>query len=420
MKHFYAICCGTLLLSACSEQKTTSETHTPDAATVKYFPFNLPKEKPNIPLSASMTRVYENYGAAKPQDNELYTLFKFTPIKGLEYSNFDGKVTRRDPSRIIKEGDTYYMWYTYRNTPSAPVGPQKATAELPSRDWDLCDIGYATSKDGFTWEDQGVAVHRPEKPTLGYRSISTPEILVWKGKYYLYFQAFSVPSGTRGDDCPVAMAEADSPRGPWRFIDQAVLPNGAPGEWDQYSIHDPLPVVMNDKIYMYYKSDYNEQPDLIRSQGLAVADNPFGPFEKCKLNPVLSSGHETHFFRFKEGVAALSVKDGHEHNTIQYSEDGVNFHVASIINSYMPEAGAFYDPNAFTNVNFAPGVTWGVSHFNKFIKDHMHSIILRYDCDLSLDLDDPAMKKNYQYPSLDDLYRQGLSKKQRERILQSI
>ena len=29
---------------------------------------------------------------------------------------------------------------------------------IPARDWDLCEIRYATSEDGFTWREQGVAV----------------------------------------------------------------------------------------------------------------------------------------------------------------------------------------------------------------------------------------------------------------------
>lgn len=29
--------------------------------------------------------------------------------------------------------------------------------------WDRCDIWYATSKDGITWKEEGVAVKRGEK-----------------------------------------------------------------------------------------------------------------------------------------------------------------------------------------------------------------------------------------------------------------
>ena len=68
----------------------------------------------------------------------------------------------------------------------------------------------------------------------------------------------------------------------------------------------------------------------VRAQGLAISDDPFGPFIKHPLNPVINSGHETAMFPFKEGIAALVSRHGLEHNTIQYAPDGVNFEVAAI------------------------------------------------------------------------------------------
>ena len=58
-------------------------------------------------------------------------------------------------------------------------------------------------------------------------------------------------SGKRGDDCPVTMSYADAPDGPWTPTNKIIIPNGAAGEWDQYSIHDPYPLVFKDKIYLY-------------------------------------------------------------------------------------------------------------------------------------------------------------------------
>ncbi len=386
------------------------------ASSQEAFPYKMPAEKPDRKLSRAMERLYDDYGVKTPQENELYTLFKYSEITGLDYNGGDGTITRRDPTRIIKVGDTYYMWYSLRNTLTPHKGAANCTDVIPSVDWDLCDIGYATSKDGFRWEEQGVAVARPPKPTLGWRSISTPEILVWRGKYYLYFQAFSKASGTDGgDNCPVAMAEADSPDGPWRYIDQEVIPNGKSGEWDQYSIHDPEPVVFDGQIYMYYKSDFNGKPHIMRAQGLAIADDPKGPFVKYAQNPVINSGHETQFFRFKEGVAAIATRDGHEHYTIQYAADGKNFDIASIT-GLMPNASGLYDPDAFTNTDYARGITWGVCHYDLW-GENPHTILLRFDCDLSLDVNDPEMKKNHVRPSLEDYYRQKLSAKQRKRII---
>ena len=86
------------------------------------------------------------------------------------------------------------------DTPTPPQGARrKCTDTIPSADWDLSDIWYATSEDGFTWKEQGVAVPRPPKPNVGWRSVTTTDILVWEGKYYLYYQGFMEASGTRGD-----------------------------------------------------------------------------------------------------------------------------------------------------------------------------------------------------------------------------
>jgi hypothetical protein len=146
----------------------------------------------------------------------LFSQFKYTRLQGFDYRNGDGTVTRRDPSRPILVGGKYYIWYTKRDTVVPPVGAsraEEATDKIPSTDWDLCDIWYATSEDGFAWDEQGVAVPRPPKPQLGWRSVATPDMLVWKGRYYLYYQAFVEPSGTQGEWCPVSASWADSPDG---------------------------------------------------------------------------------------------------------------------------------------------------------------------------------------------------------------
>ncbi|MFI3269306.1 MAG: family 43 glycosylhydrolase [Rikenellaceae bacterium] len=418
-------CALAALLSSCgcTDSASTKCCETSNKPTAE-FPFMIPEEKPEFQLSAATERLYDQYGATSPQTNELFSVFYFSPIEGFDYDNGSGRISRRDPSRIVKVGDTFYMWYTLRRSVEAPAGAKGSTDVIPSVDWDLSDIGYATSKDGFTWVEQGVAVGRPEKPKVGWRSISTPEILVWKDKYYLYYQAFDVASGTIGDFCPVAMAEASSPDGPWTHIDKVVLPTGSEGSWDQNNIHDPLPVVMNGKIYMYYKADfntgtYNSSPTHARSQGVAVGDSPYGPFVKSPLNPIMTSGHETQLFRFKEGVAAILTRDGMEHYTVQYAEDGVNFHVASI-GGLMPDASGLYDPDAFTNSDYARGITWGICHINKYQKGSTHSLMFRFDCDLSLDTHVPKMKMNHVRPTYETFMKQRLDPKHKAKILKEL
>lgn len=376
------------------------------------FPQVLPNEKPDMALSAASERNYTAYATPRPENNELFSQFKYTEMKGLDYNNHDGTITRRDPSKVILANGKYYVWYTHRETPTRPQGPEKCSDTIPARDWDLAEIWYATSKDGFTWEEQGVAIPRAEYPNPGWRSVSTTDILQWEGKYYLYYQAFSINPSTRGDDCPVAVSYADSPDGPWTPTNQVVIPNGKPDEWDGFSIHDPYPLVYKGKIYLYYKSDFDRNPVWVRMQGLAMADHPLGPFKKHPLNPVINSGHETTLFPFREGIAAIVIKDGNEHFTIQYAEDGVNFEIASIT-ELMPIAAGPFVPDAFTNTKYGQGITWGICH-NTMMKGH--TVLMRFDCDLSLEVNDPLMKQHkYSYPP-SFYYQHGLKKPQRERI----
>lgn len=377
------------------------------------FPYVLPDEKPAGARSAAVERLYDKYPAETPEKNELFSQFRFTRLEGFDYNGHDGTISRRDPSKVVRVGDKYYVWYTHRETPEPPRGSGRGTDTVPSTDWDLAEIWYATSDDGFVWEEQSVAVPRPPKPAAGWRSVSTPDILVWGGKYYLYYQGFLEMSGRRGDDCPVAASVADSPDGPWRPVGDIIIPNGPEGSWDRYSIHDPYPLVYRDKIYLYYKSDFNNASPHVRMHGVAIADDPLGPFVKHELNPVMNSGHETTLFPFGEGIAAFAIRHGMEHNTIQYAPDGVNFEVMTSVRM-MPVAAGPYVPDAFTNTRDGRGITWGLSHFtNVAPAARRHSILGRFDCDLSKDVDDPWMKRTEVWLKPDIYFSLGLSRSQR-------
>ena len=92
--------------------------------------------------------------------NEFYTLFRYTPVKGLGYEKGVG---RRDPSNIIKVGDYYYVWYTRIAGQMPTQNWRTATETQRAYMWDLADIWYAKSKDGYEWEEQGKAVGRGPK-----------------------------------------------------------------------------------------------------------------------------------------------------------------------------------------------------------------------------------------------------------------
>ncbi len=376
----------------CKNQNSLKEPNTQGA-----FPAVLPKEKPkDRPLSEAMERLYDVWGVYGDRNNELFSNFYYSTLKGFKYEK---STSRRDPSKVLKINGKYYVWYTHRQTDVPPAGPENATDKVPSYDWDLAEIWYATSEDGFTWEEQGPAIKRSPKGEYGWRSVSTPDILIWKGKYYLYYQAFNEIPGLRGDRAATTVAVADSPDGPWRPLGKPVIDFGKPGEWDENAIHDPYPLIYKNKIYLYYKGSPSKSQgkDKVKfpiGHGVAIADNPLGPFQKSPLNPVMNSGHETCYFPWKEGIAAIVSLNGPEKNTIQYAPDGLNFKIMSIIIA-PPIAPGPYIPDAFADNGNGKGITWGLCHMSPKGQGAMNSNILaRFDCDLSLDFNEPAFKRH--------------------------
>lgn len=336
--------------------------------------------------------MWDRWGPHEDRGNELFSNFKYTPLKGFSR---EPNVSRRDPTKVVKVNGKYYVWYTCRRSQTPPAGLKTATETIPGTDWDLADIWYATSEDGFMWDEQSVAVRRPAKPTRGFRSICTPDILVWKGKYYLYFQAYSPMVGGQ-QFCPVMAAVADSPDGPWKLIEKPVIEPGPPGSWDNIKINDPYLLVHKGGILMYYKGAPIERGDeyVLRMQGVAMADHPLGPFTKSPLNPVINSGHETCMWPWRSGVAALVALDGPEKNTIQYAPDGENFKVMSIL-QVPPIAPGPFIRDAFADNGDGRGLTWGLCHINPDGGGATNeSTLVRFDCDLSLDVDRPLFKRN--------------------------
>ena len=102
-----------------------------------FFPYVMPRERPDLPLSRAMDRLFANYSEPSTWWNELYSQFRYTELEGLDYRGGDGRLTRRDPSKVIKADGKYYVWYTRRSTDAPPQGPGRGAESIPSTDWDL-------------------------------------------------------------------------------------------------------------------------------------------------------------------------------------------------------------------------------------------------------------------------------------------
>jgi len=342
--------------------------------------------------------------------NEFYTLFKYTPIKGLGY---EPGVGRRDPSNIIKVGDLFYVWYT-RISGEKPVGPKNATETKRAYRWDLAEIWYATSEDGYKWTEKGLAIGRGSKGSFDDRSVFTTNILVAEGKYYLCYQAVSSPFPKNDPPNVVGMAKADSPDGLWHKLEEPILKTGKPhpdrkegedwkqgplGEWDSWKVHDPGITVYKGKYWLYYKGQQSGRFPFDSKIGVAIADHPEGPYIKHELNPLTNSGHEVWIWPYKTGLAAICDWAGPEKNTIQYAEDGLNFNIVASLED-IPPAGGSYIPDKFTNTNNGKGFTWGLCYH----KDDW-DFLIRFDCDLHRDSTKNLQRRYVHYGTLREVLK---------------
>ena len=370
---------------------------------------------PSGPISRAMRRVYGTYGVYKDQGSEYFSAFKYSRVSGI---GKETGVTRRDPSKVIRVGDLYYVWYTRRRTELTWRGIAQASAARPAWDWDMADIWCASSPDGFNWTEQGPAVTRGPAGSFDDRAVFTPDILVHQGRYYLYYQVLSGVWRHRTRHL-IAMAYADAPAGPWTKLDAPVLAPGPRGEfvgdeddadaiasfgaWDSHKLHDPFLLKYRGQIWLYYKGvqyGRNYRHDLGIGWGVARADAPEGPFVKSSLNPVTNSGHETFLYPYREGIAAIASLEGPEKNTVQYAPDGLNFEVVGKL-SAPPVAAGPYVPDAFSDNGDGRGITWGLAHIQHDDAGPLRNgYLVRFDCNLSRDVRRADFYRawNYRFP----------------------
>ncbi|GAA3651367.1 family 43 glycosylhydrolase [Flavivirga jejuensis] len=274
--------------------------------------------------------------------------FEFKDISGI---GKEEGVMRRDPSDVIKIDNLYYVWYS----------KGKIATGYDATIW------YATSKDGYDWEEQGIALDKGKEGTWEGASVFTPNILIAKKKYYLFYTGVSKPykKGTKGyrPDSKIGVAVAKSPNGPWkRCKDNPVIFNGKNKEdFDSHLIDDACLITRDGKYYLYYKGRQLGKSPKFTQMGVAIADKPQGPYVKYENNPVIKGNHEVVVYPLGKGVGAMIGKVGPENivRSLQYSEDGFNFSKThSVITP--PHAAGLYRPEAFTDSGKGELFEWGV------------------------------------------------------------
>ena len=307
--------------------------------------------------------------------NEWFAEFKVHDLKGdLAYEE---GVVRRDPSGVIKVSDLYYVWYSKSTGPTQGfAGDIEKNKVFP---WDRCDIWYATSEDGWTWKEEGLAVPRGEPGTYDDRSVFTTEIFVHEGTFYLVYQTVKSPYTVRVKN-QVGLAWASSPHGPWTKSPEPILSPADNGIWegetenrfkvikkgdfDSHKVHDPCILFYEGKFHLYYKGEQMGEEITFGGRqirhGVALADDPRGPYMKSPYNPISNSGHEICVWPYDGGIASLITTDGPEKNTIQWSPDGINFEIMSVIKGAPHAIGL----NRALDTEESPlaALEWGLTH----------------------------------------------------------
>lgn len=309
--------------------------------------------------------------------NEWFIEFgDLQPLKGdLAYEE---GVVRRDPSAMIKENGKYYVWYTKSTGETQGFGGDVENEKVFP--WDRCDIWYATSEDGWTWKEEGLAVPRGEKGAYDDRSVFTVEIMKHEDKYYLCYQTVKSPYNVRVKN-QVGLAWSDSPDGPWTKSEEPILSPADNGIWegeeqnrfrvekkgdfDSHKVHDPCIIPYKGKFYLYYKGEQMGEEITFGGRqirhGVAIADNPKGPYVKSPYNPISNSGHEICVWPYNGGIASLITTDGPEKNTIQWSPDGINFEIMSVLKSVDAHAIGL-NRDADTEKEPTEILRWGLTH----------------------------------------------------------
>lgn len=271
----------------------------------------------------------------------------------------------QDPSNVIKVGDTYYVWVSWR-----PLDVHLYNSV----------IHYATSKDGKKWEQKGLALGKGPEGSWDDWGVLTPYVAEANGRFYMFYTGAD-RNFLKGSGNAIGLAVADKPEGPWaRVFDKPVLaPSGNPKDWDS-NINDDAHVIKREgKYWLYYKGHPRGRQWTLTQQGVAIADKIEGPYVKYEGNPVIKSGHCVCVWPHNEGVAAIADIPGE----ILWAKDGLHF---VVVNKEVWRGGAGpgpYDPDAHNDTKSGGGITWGIIQMGDPSADNKgRNVCARFDLDL--------------------------------------
>ncbi len=279
--------------------------------------------------------------------------------------NPEPDVTRRDPSDVIEVAGSYYVWYSkVRKSPGVYRYPSGYSAEV----W------FATSRDGRRWTEQGLAVGKGRPGAWDEHGVFTPNILVAGGKYYLFYTGVPKPFD-ENTKTAIGAAVSDSPNGPWTKLpaNPLLTPSDDPSLFDSMRVDDASFIVRDGKIWFYYKGRQLDHTPGETKMGVAVAEDPGGPYRKHPA-AALHRGHEVMVWPHGAGVASLATAAGPR--CVYFAEDGIHFEQRCTI-AHAPRAPGAFREDHFGQTRSGKGLRWGISHARSKGGD---LTLVRFDC----------------------------------------
>ena len=295
--------------------------------------------------------------------------FKYDKVLGIGHEK---GVTRRDPSDVIKVGDTYYVYYT------------KVYGRSPGY-WGT--IWYATSTDaGYNWKEQGEILGLGKKGAFDSQATFTPNVLYARGKYYLYYTGVKPTPGNEKDEfennsttdiTAIGLAVSDSPGGPFeRVTAEPILKVSVESEkFDSYRVDDASLLYRNGLYWLYYKGrsrSHGKGGPGHTQMGVAFSKDPEGPFTKYD-RPLLPGSHEVMIWPQDTGVGAIASLD----NTLEYAPDGIDFlgERLGVPMRDLPKAPGLFRKDLTNHIITGEDIHWGIS----MIHNGDEAYLIRYE-----------------------------------------
>lgn len=295
--------------------------------------------------------------------------FSYTDVTGIGHEQ---GCTRRDPSDVIKVGDTWYVYYT------------KIYGRSPGY-WGT--VWCATSKDeGYTWEEQGEILGPGNKGRFDAQATFTPNILYANGKHYLYYTGVKpTPGNEKGefennsstDITAIGVAVSHSPGGPFSRVSEVpiIMVSVEPEKFDSYRVDDAVMLYRNGLYWLYYKGRsrvHGSGGPAHTQTGVAFSKYPEGPFTKLD-KPILPGSHEVMLWQQGTGVGMLASLS----STFEYAPDGIDFlsHKLGVKVKSRPLAPGVFRQDLTDPTVKGEGLNWGIS----MVHNGDESYLVRYE-----------------------------------------